>query len=55
MKIEENPSFVDFKGVQDVGFYHGAWELVWRDEAPAGQFIFGFDVPSVSNRGKVAS
>lgn len=43
--VEPFPNFVDHGGSKIVDFESGAWEFVWRQEAAAGQLIFGFDVP----------
>lgn len=47
--------FVSMGGMKTVDFRDGCWELVWRDEAPAGSIICGFDHPEEARRNKHSS
>lgn len=40
--VTNNGSFINLNGIQSVQLTHGAWELIWRDESPAGLLICGF-------------
>ncbi|KAL7533487.1 hypothetical protein ACHAWF_011285 [Thalassiosira exigua] len=43
-------SFVNMEGTQNVRFRDGVWEMIWRDESPAGLIICGFSLDSDARR-----
>jgi hypothetical protein len=45
-----SPSFVSKTGKVDVPFERGAWEVIWRDGAPAGNLVLGFNLPDGATR-----
>jgi len=52
VKVTEEPYFVNLNGMQRVPFKDGCWEVVWRNDAPFGTLICGFNLPkSVSHNG----
>lgn len=44
LTIKSEASFIDLNGMQQVPLLHGCWELVWREEAPAGVLVCGFEL-----------
>jgi len=50
LDVVSSPTFIDLKGLQTVRFERGAWELIWRNDAPAGLLVFGFDCPEGATR-----
>ena len=45
LDILNEGEFVDRMGTKVVKALKGCWEMVWRDEAPAGGLVCGFEVP----------
>lgn len=45
LTVIEEGSFISMMGKNDVKFLNGCWEMVWRENAPAGSLICGFDIP----------
>eukprot|EP00978_Attheya_sp_CCMP212_P010024 scaffold24007_cov49-Attheya_sp.AAC.3 len=37
-------SFISMNGLEQVELENGCWEMVWRDGAPAGSLVCGFDL-----------
>jgi len=50
LKVLKEPSFVNLQGTQKVMFENGCWEIVWREEAPAGVMVCGFGIPNEAIR-----
>lgn len=48
-------TFVSMDGLKTLDLRDGCWELVWRDEAPAGTIICGFDHPDDARRNEHSS
>lgn len=44
--IDKLPSFVGMNGLESVDLENAAWEMVWRESAPSGSLVCGFDVPN---------
>mmetsp|Transcript_2644 Transcript_2644/g.7338 ORF Transcript_2644/g.7338 Transcript_2644/m.7338 type:complete len:298 (-) Transcript_2644:117-1010(-) len=44
LEIQEEGGFVSLGGAQKVGMKDPCWEMVWRDGAPAGSLVCGFDI-----------
>eukprot|EP00591_Stephanopyxis_turris_P006494 CAMPEP_0195507714 /NCGR_PEP_ID=MMETSP0794_2-20130614/1108_1 /TAXON_ID=515487 /ORGANISM="Stephanopyxis turris, Strain CCMP 815" /LENGTH=145 /DNA_ID=CAMNT_0040634489 /DNA_START=450 /DNA_END=884 /DNA_ORIENTATION=- len=38
------------EGLQKVSMQNGCWEMVWRDNAPAGSVVCAFDLPKTVRR-----
>mmetsp|Transcript_34479 Transcript_34479/g.63715 ORF Transcript_34479/g.63715 Transcript_34479/m.63715 type:complete len:304 (-) Transcript_34479:484-1395(-) len=47
--------FVTMNGMHTLDLRDGCWELVWRDEAPAGTIIVAFDHPEEARRNEHSS
>jgi hypothetical protein len=45
VRVQSRPSLITLAGTKTVNLEHSAWEIVWRDNAPAGSLILGFDAP----------
>eukprot|EP00581_Thalassiosira_minuscula_P009424 CAMPEP_0183707702 /NCGR_PEP_ID=MMETSP0737-20130205/4209_1 /TAXON_ID=385413 /ORGANISM="Thalassiosira miniscula, Strain CCMP1093" /LENGTH=283 /DNA_ID=CAMNT_0025935429 /DNA_START=57 /DNA_END=908 /DNA_ORIENTATION=- len=43
-------SFINMEGLQTVEFRDGAWEMIWRDDSPAGLVIVGFTLDKAARR-----
>mmetsp|Transcript_24349 Transcript_24349/g.38401 ORF Transcript_24349/g.38401 Transcript_24349/m.38401 type:complete len:287 (-) Transcript_24349:276-1136(-) len=43
-------SFINMKGLQNVEFHDGVWEMIWRDNSPAGLIICGFSLDKDARR-----
>lgn len=46
----EDGSYVNMEGAQNVEFRDGAWEMIWRDDSPAGLVICGFSLDGDARR-----
>mmetsp|Transcript_29322 Transcript_29322/g.70711 ORF Transcript_29322/g.70711 Transcript_29322/m.70711 type:complete len:285 (-) Transcript_29322:288-1142(-) len=46
----EDGKFVSMAGVKHVRGTKGAWEVVWKDDAPAGSLLCGFELPESYSR-----
>jgi len=44
LKVLNEGFFVNMKGMQTIPLRNGCWEMNWRDGAPAGTLILGFDL-----------
>jgi len=42
--VKDEAFFVGMSGKKNVPLHHGCWEMVWRDNAPAGVIVCGFDL-----------
>ena len=42
--VKDAAFFVSMAGKQEVPLHHGCWEMVWREGAPAGVILCGFDL-----------
>jgi hypothetical protein len=58
--VKDPAFFVSMAGKQNVPFNHGCWEMVWRENAPAGVIVCGFDLEesvqrneAVLNKGRI--
>lgn len=45
IRVDAEPFFIGMNGMEKVKLERGGWELLWRENAPAGALICGFDVP----------
>lgn len=54
LSIKEDASFIDMNGMQRIPLKNGCWEMVWRDDAPAGSLICGFDLPTEVKRNEAS-
>eukprot|EP00579_Thalassiosira_antarctica_P004798 CAMPEP_0201884282 /NCGR_PEP_ID=MMETSP0902-20130614/16864_1 /ASSEMBLY_ACC=CAM_ASM_000551 /TAXON_ID=420261 /ORGANISM="Thalassiosira antarctica, Strain CCMP982" /LENGTH=282 /DNA_ID=CAMNT_0048413217 /DNA_START=1 /DNA_END=849 /DNA_ORIENTATION=+ len=43
-------SFINMEGMQSVEFRDGVWEMIWRDDSPAGLVICGFSLDREARR-----
>uniref|UniRef100_A0A7S1BRI6 Uncharacterized protein n=1 Tax=Corethron hystrix TaxID=216773 RepID=A0A7S1BRI6_9STRA len=50
LEVISSPSFIDHQGIQNVDFKNGCWEMLWREDAPAGTVVCGFDIPNKATR-----
>lgn len=48
--IKKDASFVSMSGHQNVPLRNGCWEMVWRDNAPAGVIVCAFDLQETVKR-----
>jgi hypothetical protein len=48
--IKDPAFFVSMAGKQNVPLTHGCWEMVWRENAPAGVIVCGFDLAETVRR-----
>jgi len=44
LDVVRDGSFVSLQGTKHVSLLNGCWELVWKDGAPAGSLVCGFDL-----------
>lgn len=51
LKILDDARFIGTSGVKTVDLQDGCWELVWREDAPAGTVVCGFDLSDDVTRG----
>lgn len=45
LKVLDDAFFIDLGGKHRVALTDGCWEMVWREDAPAGCLVCGFNVP----------
>mmetsp|Transcript_13541 Transcript_13541/g.18172 ORF Transcript_13541/g.18172 Transcript_13541/m.18172 type:complete len:284 (+) Transcript_13541:49-900(+) len=50
LSVIKQPYFVSIEGLQQVELLQACWEMVWRDDEPAGSIVCGFDVPAEVRR-----
>ncbi|KAL7536935.1 hypothetical protein ACHAXR_011496 [Thalassiosira sp. AJA248-18] len=50
MRFIKDGSFINMEGLQTVPFRDGVWEMIWRDESPAGLIICGFHLDEDARR-----
>ena len=50
MDIQKDGSFINMDGMQTVALRDGVWEMIWRDESPAGLIICGFTLAEDARR-----
>jgi hypothetical protein len=50
LNLVEEGSFISLMGKQFVKALNGCWELVWKENSPAGNLICGFEVPEDAKR-----
>lgn len=48
--VRDEAYFIGMNGKQHVPLLHCCWEMVWREGAPAGVIVCGFDVPKEVRR-----
>lgn len=48
--VKDQAFFVGMAGRQNVPLHHGCWEMVWRENAPAGVILCGFDLEEAIRR-----
>lgn len=53
VNVLEDGSFINMDGLQNVQFSNGAWEIIWRDESPAGLIICGLELDEEARRNDV--
>eukprot|EP00970_Alexandrium_tamarense_P008415 scaffold1593_cov193-Alexandrium_tamarense.AAC.116 len=46
-------SFIDMNGLQNVQLNDGVWEMIWRDNRPAGLIVCGFNLEQSASRNDV--
>jgi len=50
LAIQQPARFVDMTGSQNVPLQNPCWEMIWRDDAPAGTLICGFSLEKSISR-----
>lgn len=50
LEFVEDGQFVSLQGVKRVTGSKGSWEIVWKEGAPAGSLLCGFEVPESYTR-----
>lgn len=50
VEVQKDGSFINMDGLQQVELSNGVWELIWRDESPAGLIICGFSLDKDARR-----
>lgn len=50
MIAKKDGSFINMEGIQTVECRNGVWEMIWRDESPAGLIICGFTIDKDARR-----
>mmetsp|Transcript_25637 Transcript_25637/g.39413 ORF Transcript_25637/g.39413 Transcript_25637/m.39413 type:complete len:299 (-) Transcript_25637:371-1267(-) len=50
LSVVQDAFYIDMAGTKQVKFNNGCWEMIWRENAPAGSIICGFDVPQEVQR-----
>mmetsp|Transcript_17902 Transcript_17902/g.24654 ORF Transcript_17902/g.24654 Transcript_17902/m.24654 type:complete len:290 (-) Transcript_17902:256-1125(-) len=50
LNIIEQPYFVSIEGLKKVELLQGCWEMVWREDGPAGSIVCGFNIPEEVRR-----
>lgn len=50
LTVTQQGSFITLTGTKKVELKHPTWEMVWRDNKPAGSLICGFEVPCTYRR-----
>lgn len=50
LNLIEEGTFVDMMGKTTVKALNGCWEMIWREDNPAGSLICGFDIPEEYHR-----
>eukprot|EP00571_Detonula_confervacea_P010370 CAMPEP_0172301722 /NCGR_PEP_ID=MMETSP1058-20130122/3548_1 /TAXON_ID=83371 /ORGANISM="Detonula confervacea, Strain CCMP 353" /LENGTH=290 /DNA_ID=CAMNT_0013011939 /DNA_START=71 /DNA_END=943 /DNA_ORIENTATION=- len=50
VNVIDDGSFVNMEGLQNVQLRNGVWEIIWRDESPAGLIICGFSLDKDARR-----
>lgn len=50
VKVKNDAFFVGMTGQRNVPLRHGCWEMVWRDNAPAGVIVCGFELQETVQR-----
>jgi len=51
IKVHQEGSFIGMNGETKVRTLSGCWEMIWRNDAPAGSVICAFDLPETYKRG----
>lgn len=44
IEVLKDGTFINMEGLQNVELRYGVWEMIWRDNAPAGVIICGFSL-----------
>jgi hypothetical protein len=52
--VREEAYFIGMNGKQKVPLEHCCWEMVWREGAPSGVIVCGFDVPTEVKRNQAS-
>eukprot|EP00566_Odontella_aurita_P020192 CAMPEP_0113547924 /NCGR_PEP_ID=MMETSP0015_2-20120614/12619_1 /TAXON_ID=2838 /ORGANISM="Odontella" /LENGTH=297 /DNA_ID=CAMNT_0000448519 /DNA_START=246 /DNA_END=1139 /DNA_ORIENTATION=- /assembly_acc=CAM_ASM_000160 len=55
LHIRNEGMFVSMEGMTTVEMKGACWELIWRDDAPAGTILCGFDHPEEARRNEHSS
>jgi len=50
LTVLEEGWFIDMSGKKSVKTLNGCWEMIWREKAPAGSLVCGFDIPEKYKR-----
>eukprot|EP00538_Stauroneis_constricta_P001057 CAMPEP_0119560938 /NCGR_PEP_ID=MMETSP1352-20130426/16232_1 /TAXON_ID=265584 /ORGANISM="Stauroneis constricta, Strain CCMP1120" /LENGTH=293 /DNA_ID=CAMNT_0007609019 /DNA_START=140 /DNA_END=1021 /DNA_ORIENTATION=+ len=51
--VQKEGGFVSMAGAQHVKMDHACWEMVWKEDAPAGSLICGFEIMDDYKRNEV--
>eukprot|EP00591_Stephanopyxis_turris_P011095 CAMPEP_0195517362 /NCGR_PEP_ID=MMETSP0794_2-20130614/10555_1 /TAXON_ID=515487 /ORGANISM="Stephanopyxis turris, Strain CCMP 815" /LENGTH=266 /DNA_ID=CAMNT_0040646153 /DNA_START=91 /DNA_END=891 /DNA_ORIENTATION=+ len=54
LEVKEEGSVINMEGLQKVSMKNGCWEMVWRDNAPAGSIVCALDIPETVRRNEAS-